>query len=132
MYRIPGTTGSSGLASKARENWVGVKRSAELAVLSGRLKVLTTAVCISLSFASVGGHVTNAHAAGVTSPAYVRTIGHPGHADLYPSGLDVDSAGNVYIADTGNDRVEKYPAGSNVPAWSVGVRGGTTNGNPIS
>ena len=31
----------------------------------------------------------------------------------YPEGLAVDRAGNVYVADRGNDRVVKLPAGPN-------------------
>jgi sugar lactone lactonase YvrE len=42
---------------------------------------------------------------------------------MYPSGLDVDASGNVYVADTGNYKVEKYQAGTTNLLWSVGVRG---------
>src|SRR4029078_8158421 len=62
-----------------------------------------------------------AGAAGI-APTYLRTIGHPSHAMMYPSGLDVDASGNAYIADTGNDQVVAFgPSGSRL--WRVGVRG---------
>ena len=52
-------------------------------------------------------------------PSYLMTLGGPGHAAIYASGVDVDPSGNVYVADTGNDQVKKYaPAGKLL--WSVG------------
>ena len=50
------------------------------------------------------------------------TIGHPSHASMYPSGLDVDPSGNVYVADTGNDQVAAYNAAGK-QLWRDGVRG---------
>lgn len=61
---------------------------------------------------------------------YARTIGSSGHSDMYPSGLDVDTNGDIYVADTGNDQVKKYLAGATTPTWVVGTRGQTVqNGN---
>jgi DNA-binding beta-propeller fold protein YncE len=49
---------------------------------------------------------------------------------MYPSGLTVDTNGDLYIADTGNDQVKKYLAGASTPTWVVGTRGQTlANGN---
>lgn len=60
-------------------------------------------------------------------PKYTTTIGGPGHAEIYPSGLDVDSAGNVYVADTGNDQVRAYsPTGALL--WTTGGRRSKTLG----
>ncbi len=59
----------------------------------------------------------------MSSPAYRSTIGKSGQAQLYPSGVAVDPQGSVYVADTGNYRVEKYQAGTSNLLWSVGVRG---------
>ena len=61
-------------------------------------------------------------------PTYLQTLGGPGHAAIYASGVDVDASGNVYVADTGNDQIKKYdPAGKLL--WNVGVRGLKTAGN---
>jgi tripartite motif-containing protein 71 len=81
-----------------------------------------------LSVVLMSGVVASfAPAAASQSLTYVRTIGGPGHAEMYPSGLDVDSTGNVYVADTGNDRVTKYsPSGTLI--WSMGTRGGRLPG----
>ena len=65
--------------------------------------------------------VTAAPAAAAV-PSYLTTIGGPGHAQIYPSGVDVDAAGNVYVADTGNDMVRKYGPGGAL-LWTVGSRG---------
>ena len=60
--------------------------------------------------------------ASSAAPSYVTTIGGPGHAQIYPSGVTVDAAGNVYVADTGNDKVRKYSPGGAL-LWTVGGRG---------
>src|SRR4051794_9075909 len=60
-------------------------------------------------------------------PTYTATIGGSGHATIYPSGLDVDAAGNVYVADTGNDQVKAYDASGSL-LWAVGTRAPTALG----
>lgn len=81
-------------------------------------KTFRTAVLALLVAAATSAQ---AGAAGI-APTYLRTIGHPSHAMMYPSGLDVDPSGNAYIADTGNDQVLALrPDGSRM--WRVGVRG---------
>jgi tripartite motif-containing protein 71 len=64
-------------------------------------------------------------AGAVTTPSYALTAGGPGHAVMYPSGLDVDAQGNVYVADTGGDAVAAYNA-SGTRLWQVGERGPKT------
>ena len=56
------------------------------------------------------------------APAYVRTIGGPGHAGMYPSGLDVSPQGVVFAADTGSSQVAAFD-GSGAELWRVGTRG---------
>jgi len=75
-----------------------------------------------LGLALVASYPFSAAAAEV--PAYVGTIGGgtTGHAPMYPSGVDVDAAGNVYIADTGDDQVQSYNASGGI-RWVVGTRG---------
>jgi sugar lactone lactonase YvrE len=60
-------------------------------------------------------------------PALVRTIGGPGHAAMYPSGVEVDVADGAYVvADTGNNRIERYSAAGTL-LWSVGGFGTSTS-----
>ena len=67
---------------------------------------------------------------GSGGPAtYERTLGGgmAGHADMYPSGIDVDSAGNLYVADTGDDQVQAYDSAGQL-LWEVGSRGAKAPG----
>jgi hypothetical protein len=67
-------------------------------------------------------NVTPTGGGGPVPPSYFRTIGGPGHAGVYPSGLDVGPSGTVYVADTGNSQVAAFtPACAQL--WRVGTRG---------
>jgi sugar lactone lactonase YvrE len=96
-----------------------------------RATASTIAAAMGLVLAVATGFSITGSAAGnvplVATPTYVRTIGHSGEASMYPSGVAADAAGNVAVADTGNDRVEFFAAGSATPRWSVGVRGGAVS-----
>ena len=59
---------------------------------------------------------------------YSGTIGGPAHAQMYTSGIDVDAAGNLYIADTGNDEVASFTPSGQL-RWRVGTRGGIGPGD---
>ncbi len=75
-----------------------------------------------------GGLVPAVAATGATPPAFVQTIGGPAQPQMASSGIDVDSQGNLYIADTGNDQVAAYNS-SGTQLWRVGTRGTKANGN---
>ena len=47
---------------------------------------------------------------------------------MYTSGIDVDAAGNLYIADTGNDEVASFTPSGQL-RWRVGTRGGIGPGD---
>ncbi len=86
--------------------------------------------------AAVVGSALPASASSATDPtvtaAYAATIGGPGHAAMYPSGMEIvptnatttaaGIAGNVVIADTGNDQVAMYTT-SGTPVWRGGAEG---------
>ena len=95
---------------------MSLRGAATLASAALRNRRLPTALALSgllLILAS-----TAAGAAGDLTPAYVATLGGPGHAAMYPSGMEIvptnsttetaGIAGNVVVADTGNDRVAEY------------------------
>ena len=70
---------------------------------------------------------------GVAVPSYASQVGGglSGHAEIYPSGLDVGPDGTVYVADTGNDQVKAYTS-TGALAWmfpSGTVRGSRTVGH---
>ena len=52
---------------------------------------------------------------GVAAPGYNNTPVVLGSGFSGPTGVAVDAAGNVYVADRGNDLVKKIPAGNGTP-----------------
>ena len=88
------------------------------AALRGRLRSRRLPAILALSGLLLILASTATAAAGTLAPAYVGTLGGPGHAGMYPSGMEIvptDSTtqtagtpGNVVVADTGNDRVAEY------------------------
>src|SRR5688500_14578034 len=86
-----------------------------------RLRRRVFTVCLTL-FAAVPPVVVTALPARA-DPTFLRWIGGPNHAEMYPSGVEVDPrAGSLVIADTGNNAVAKYrPDGTRV--WKVGRHG---------
>jgi tripartite motif-containing protein 71 len=114
---------SIGAAASAPGRW-SPRRGAVSAALAAASLFGAGTVPLAASAAS--------HVSVTSKPTYVRTIGHSGQALMYPSGLAVDAAGNVVVADTGNDRIQLYPAGSTTPSWTVGVRGAPIGGGTDS
>ncbi len=87
---------------------------------------LKTAVAGVALVAAFGAQPVNA--SSPSPPAYVKTVGFSAHATIYASGIDVDAAGNVYVADTGNDQVKAYNR-SGTLLWNRGVEGAKGAGN---
>jgi DNA-binding beta-propeller fold protein YncE len=93
----------------------------------GRGRFLASACLLMSGFAAVGGSPTAAADSG-TVPSPVQTIGGPGHAAMYPSGLEYSTIDDtVVVADTGNNTIEKYDPDTGAVLWSVGGYG-TGNG----
>lgn len=39
---------------------------------------------------------------------------------LIPEGIDIDSAGNIFVADTGNSRIQKFDSDGNfITKWGT-------------
>ena len=93
-----------------------------------RLLAASLAACAGLSLAGIASASANSG----PQPTFVRTIGGPGHATIYPSGAEVDRSvtdgtlGAYVVADTGNDHVKKYDANGNL-LWNVGGFGVKTS-----
>lgn len=87
-----------------------------------RIRLASGIVIGMIAVASITG-VPSVMAAPV-APTYVRSIGGgtAGHAQMYPSGLDMDDAGNIYVADTGDDEIQAYDAAGDL-LWVTGSRG---------
>ncbi len=96
------------------------KRLTYQASTSGTWKINVKAVSGAARYTAT---VSLGQASTVTKPIYLRTLGNgQGQADMYPSGIDVDASGNLYVADTGNDQVAAYaPDGAQL--WRSGARG---------
>src|SRR4051812_10081591 len=75
----------------------------------------------------VAAALVGAGPAAAAKPLYIGTLGGPGHADIYPGGVDVDTSGTMYVADTGNSRIEAYRHGG-LLTWSSGFHGRETLG----
>jgi tripartite motif-containing protein 71 len=74
--------------------------------------------------------VTQTAPAPAPSPiAYQSTIGYTSQPEMYPGGVDVDrSNGEIFVADTGDDRVQAYNS-AGTKQWQDGVRGPKTGCN---
>jgi DNA-binding beta-propeller fold protein YncE len=57
-------------------------------------------------------------------PELAQTIGGPGHASMYPSGLEYSAVDDtLVVADTGNHTIEKFDPANGGLIWSVGGYG---------
>lgn len=86
-------------------------------------------VCVAaaLAFCAAALPAVSGRADSGTPPSFVRTIGGPGHATIYPSGVEIDPVDGAYVvADTGNDHVKKFDASGSL-VWDVGGFGASTS-----
>ena len=77
-------------------------------------------------------------AGGAVTASYAATLGGPGHAGMYPSGMEIvptdstttaaGTAGNVVVADTGNDRVAEYTTSGSL-VWQTNASGVANEGS---
>jgi len=106
-----------------------MKRERTLARRLGMGSLAGIALAGTVAAATVG-FASPANAATTADPtvtaAYAGTIGGPGHAGMYPSGMEVAPNGNIVVADTGNDQVAEYTSAGGL-IWRVGSEG---NGAP--
>ncbi len=85
------------------------------------------------AFASIGLSGIGTGPLGVFQPgiANVLNVGSPGGTPLnLPTGVALDTAGDLYITDSGNSRIVEYSAAGVVSVVNVGSPGGTALNNP--
>jgi tripartite motif-containing protein 71 len=80
--------------------------------------VLGAAIAIPALVSAMPVSAANA----TVTAGYSATIGGPGHAAMYPSGMEIAPNGNVIIADTGNDQIAEYTSTGTL-VWRVGSEG---------
>ncbi|MDX6534510.1 MAG: tripartite motif-containing protein 71 [Gaiellales bacterium] len=97
---------------------MGTRRWTNRAPVAG----VSARIAVGIFLAAVLMAASGPSTAEAAAPAYLRTIGGPGHATMYPSGLDIDALGTVYVADTGNDQVAAYRA-DGTQIWRTGTHG---------
>jgi DNA-binding beta-propeller fold protein YncE len=87
-----------------------------------------SAVVVGVTSGVAGGPAASAARAAGVAPVYERSIGAPGQPTIGPSGIDVDSKGILYVADTANSQIAAYDSTAK-QIWRVGTLGLTTPGN---
>lgn len=79
---------------------------------------IATAVLAALLVATPGARAADTG----DVPEFVATVGGPGLAEYYTSGLEATADGGAVVADTGNDRVVRLDSNGD-EVWSFGVHG---------
>ena len=103
------------------------------AALAGSVRNRRLPIALALSGLLLILASTAAGAAGTLTPTYVATLGGPGHAAMYPSGMEIvpagaPNAGDVVVADTGNDRIAEYTPGGTL-VWQTNPSNVANEGN---
>ncbi|MEV4130324.1 serine/threonine-protein kinase PknD [Nocardia sp. NPDC049707] len=103
---------SGGLAARRRRRIrLSAKTAGLLAVAAGVAVVATVAVIIGVQRESGGG----GNSPTPIAPAYSSQTALPFTGVDLPTGVAVDTAGNVYVADIGNDRVVRLAPDASAP-----------------
>ncbi len=95
----------------------------------GRTKRWAAVLSAATLVATLAATSTGAGAADAYEE--VGTLGGPGLATVYPSGLALDGTGRVVAADTGNDRVAAFDA-AGTELWTYGGDGELGNPRDIA
>jgi hypothetical protein len=111
--------------------WLGSSRG-RLAHGGIALLVALCAGLLSASTALAGQPSVITRFAGTASPS--QPIAGPASSSplSYPYGVAVDGSGNVYIADTGNDVVEKVTPSGNLSVFAGNGSSGTPTPGPAT
>ena len=97
-------------------------------MLRGQIGVVLrqfVAVALTLATASVALTASRADADSGTIPPFRRDLGGPGHAGMYPAGVEVAADGSMVMADVGNNKIARYDS-SGTLLWRVGSTGAGT------
>ena len=97
----------------------------------GRTRLLSamgTAMVLVISLVTVVIPLaTPASADAGLSPAFVKTLGGPQHAEVYPGGVETSAIDNtIVVADTGNNQIAKYSQ-NGTQLWRIGSWGSGIN-----
>lgn len=120
----PGLTNGTGIAAKFKTPFgIAVDSSGNLYIAdrgNNEIRKIDTAAGVTLLAGSPTGAA--GHANGTGGPAGAATF-------FLPSGVAVDSAGNVYVADTSNSEIRLIAAGPVVTTYAGSTSAGNTNGS---
>lgn len=69
---------------------------------------------------------------GVTVAGVTKSLGSNANQLNNPFGICLDNSGNLYIADSGNNRIQKWSPGANVGVTVAGGNGRGSNANQLA
>jgi sugar lactone lactonase YvrE len=75
------------------------------------------------------GVLVNTQSQSISTAAGGNGMGSAANQFSYPEGIYMDGVGNIYVADEGNSRILKFPAGSTSATNGVTVAGGNGIGS---